>query len=146
MVTRRMAEILQLYSELQKRNCSSKATSCLKIISRNELSQLGTATPTDATSTIEGRCAFTEHECAEQAGQVRVRFGYLFQTKFYGNSATKITSFQCVSEPPVTRFGITIHERRCCSSEDLSNDATTAKFSIKFLCFILFIVLSPFSL
>ncbi|VDP16702.1 unnamed protein product [Heligmosomoides polygyrus] len=106
---------------VMKRNCSSKATSCLKIISRNELSQLGTATPTDATSTIEGRCAFTEHECAEQAGQ-------------------------CVSEPPVTRFGITIHERRCCSSEDLSNDATTAKFSIKFLCFILFIVLSPFSL
>ncbi|VDL73492.1 unnamed protein product [Nippostrongylus brasiliensis] len=79
--------------KMMRRNCSSTATSCLKIISRNELAQ---QEQIDAPPTIEGRCAFTAHECADRIGQ-------------------------CISEPPMTRFGVTIHERKCCSSEDLSN-------------------------
>ncbi|CAJ0592537.1 unnamed protein product [Cylicocyclus nassatus] len=102
--------------KMMKRNCSSVATSCLKIISRNEF-EGQSGQNGNAPSTIEGRCAFTRHECEGKNGQ-------------------------CISEPPMVRFGITIHEHKCCSSENLSNSArksTSISLMFLWLFYILFI-------
>ncbi|KAL6729716.1 hypothetical protein Aduo_000748 [Ancylostoma duodenale] len=99
-------------SHFQKRNCSTVSSACLKIISRNELSQSGPSA--EGPSTIEGRCAFTQHECEGRIGQ-------------------------CVSEPPMVRFGITIHEHKCCSSDDLSNTESAENSSILLTCLSIFL-------
>ncbi|KAK6054946.1 hypothetical protein COOONC_07550, partial [Cooperia oncophora] len=92
------------------RNCSTLVSSCVKIISRNELPQ---QEQSETLSTIEGRCAFTPYECA---GRER----------------------QCLPEPPVTRNFITIHDYKCCSSEDLSNGGPASSLStILLMCIML---------
>ncbi|RCN53242.1 hypothetical protein ANCCAN_00801 [Ancylostoma caninum] len=98
--------------KIMKRNCSTVSSACLKIISRNELSQSGPSA--EGPSTIEGRCAFTQHECEGRIGQ-------------------------CVSEPPMVRFGITIHEHKCCSSDDLSNTESAENSSILLTCLSIFL-------
>ncbi|EYC24605.1 hypothetical protein Y032_0013g2001 [Ancylostoma ceylanicum] len=98
--------------KIMKRNCSTVSSACLKIISRNELSQNGPSA--EGPSTIEGRCAFTQHECEGRIGQ-------------------------CVSEPPMVRFGITIHEHKCCSSDDLSNTESAENSSILMTCLSIFL-------
>uniref|UniRef100_A0A7I5E5L4 Protein sleepless n=2 Tax=Haemonchus contortus TaxID=6289 RepID=A0A7I5E5L4_HAECO len=76
-----------------ERNCSSLVSSCVKIISRIELSQ---QEQSEAPSTIEGRCAFTKNECENREEQ-------------------------CSSVPPIDRYGVTIHDYKCCSGANLSN-------------------------
>ncbi|VDO34771.1 unnamed protein product [Haemonchus placei] len=76
-----------------ERNCSSSVSSCVKIISRIELSQ---QEQSEAPSTIEGRCAFTKNECENREEQ-------------------------CASVPPIDRYGVTIHDYKCCSTANLSN-------------------------
>ncbi|KAK6728522.1 hypothetical protein RB195_005889 [Necator americanus] len=100
---------------IMKRNCSTASLACLKIISRNEFSQDGPSN--EGPTSVEGRCAFTQHECEGRIGQ-------------------------CVSEPPMVRFGITIHEHKCCSIEDLSNTASTRSLFISFKYFSLVFMLS----